>query len=269
MKIALIIIAVLGVFGSVTYNLKTSEVGADTTETEAMPTPQQSSPNEPKSPVLVELFTSEGCSSCPPADKNLIYFNEKQPVADAEVITLSMHVDYWNRLGWTDPFSSAKYSERQGMYSDTFGLGQVYTPQMVVDGARQFVGSNAGEATNAIVAASKSRKAKVELAITENKLRVNISDIPEPSLTNVFVAIAEDNLSTVVARGENGGRILSHDSVVRELRVIGTIAEKAKSFETETMLEIQPAWKKQNLKIVVFAQSEKGGRITGVNQIKF
>lgn len=170
---------------------------------------------------------------------------------------------------WTDPFSSSKYSERQGFYSNTFKLGgEVYTPQMVVDGSAQFVGGNLDAAQKAISAAAKSPKADVEISVTENKLSVKISKVPEHTFANVFVAIAEDDLSTAAKRGENGGRTLPHASVVRELRTIGTIAANNNSFETETAFQIQPSWKKQNLKLVVFVQIEKTSRIIGVNQIR-
>ncbi|MCU1263294.1 MAG: hypothetical protein JWO80_6179, partial [Bryobacterales bacterium] len=99
-----------------------------------------------RTPVVVELFTSEGCSSCPPADKLLAEIERAQPVANAQVLVLSEHVDYWNRLGWRDPFSSVQFSQRQSDYSAAFQKDGVYTPQMVVDGRAEFVGSNAGDA---------------------------------------------------------------------------------------------------------------------------
>ena len=272
MKVIFILIAALSFFGLISYNVKKADIKSDPVAAESVKTDESTLPeplpSDKKSPVLVELFTSEGCSSCPPADKALININEKQPFSDAEVITLSMHVDYWNRLGWTDKFSSAQFSERQSSYSDTFNLDGVYTPQMVVDGTTQFVGGNLNEAKKAVTEAVKSPKADVELTVSGDKLQVKISNLPEHSAANVLVAIAEDNLSTNVQNGENGGRTLNHTSVVRELKIIGTIAANDKSFEKETAFQIQSSWKKQNLKLVVFAQTEKNNRVIGVNQIK-
>ncbi len=219
-----------------------------------------------KKPVLVELFTSEGCSSCPSADNVLARLEKEQPNTNAEIITLALHVDYWNYLGWKDEFSSALYSQRQNSYSNTFGLDSNYTPQMVVDGQKEFVGSNYGKAQQAISDALKNDKANIEISNTENNLNVKISDLPTHEKSNIWLVIAEDNLATNVRRGENSGRTLQHVSVVREMKVIGNVAANDKTFATETAFKLQPTWNKKNLKFVVFVQGADTMKIFGVNK---
>ncbi|MEP6703752.1 MAG: DUF1223 domain-containing protein [Acidobacteriota bacterium] len=267
MKIILILIAAFSVLGLVTFNAKKVDIGSEPEPAVASAQPE-AEPSSAKPPVLVELFTSEGCSSCPPADRNLITLDKEQAASQVEVITLSMHVDYWNRLGWTDVFSSRQYSERQGSYSERFKLDGVYTPQMVVDGQTEFVGGRLGEAEKAVEAAAKTPKGNVELSASDNKLSVKISGLPDHSPASVFVAVAENDLSTAVRNGENGGKTLRHTSVVRELKMIGEVPALKDSFAAEVPLQIQPSWKKQNLKVVVFAQVEQTGKIIGVSQIK-
>jgi hypothetical protein len=197
---------------------------------------------------------------------------EKQSNPDdggaAEVVTLALHVDYWNRLGWADPFSSAQFSERQSFYSRTFRLGDVYTPQMIVDGTHQFVGGNLDAAQKAIGEAVKIPKGTIELAVSGNNLKVKISGLPGHGFANVFLAIAENDLSTGVKSGENAGRTLPHTSVVRELRTIGSIRAEENSFETQTAFELPASVRKENSKLVVFAQVEETSKIIGVSQIK-
>jgi hypothetical protein len=220
-----------------------------------------------KQPVLVELFTSEGCSSCPPADRALAFLQKEQPNSQAEIITLAFHVDYWDNLGWKDEFSSPFYTQRQQFYAKSFRLNSAYTPQMVVDGTFEFVGSNLGKATKAIADALKIPKAKVELTNTENNLKVKISEAQNNETATVYLAIAEDNLASNVQRGENAGNRLEHISVVRELKMLGKIEPKQGSFDTQILLEFQPNWRKGNLKLVVFVQENQSRKVLGVNFI--
>src|SRR3984957_19365665 len=123
--------------------------------------------NATRVPVLLELFTSEGCSSCPPADRLLETVDEKQPVAGADLIVLSEHVDYFDHLGWKDPFSSPLYTARQEDYTDRYNLDGVYTPQLVVDGRYGFVGSDKREGPHAFKKAIRERKIPIIISITK------------------------------------------------------------------------------------------------------
>lgn len=262
MKIILLLIAALGFSGFITCNFQRDVQADKTTEVSEI---GQSNSAKNKTPVLVELFTSEGCSSCPPADRNLAVLEKEQPSSDAEIITLSLHVDYWNGLGWTDKFSSPLYSQRQAIYGDKFKINSIYTPQMVVDGIKQFVGGNLEEAQKAVNESAKTQKANVELSFSNDRLKVKISDIPKHENASVFLAIAEDNLSTEVKKGENGGKVLQHASVVRSLKPIGRVMAQENSFEMEIAPETEPNWKRENLKFVVFLQENQSRRILGVN----
>ncbi|HXE91551.1 MAG TPA: DUF1223 domain-containing protein [Terriglobales bacterium] len=229
---------------------------------------------EARSPVLVELFTSEGCASCPPADALLMRLNEEGRVAGAEVIVLSEHVDYWNYIGWTDPFSSAQYSERQSRYAEALG-SQVYTPQMVVDGREDFVGSDERQARAAIVRASRERKAQVGIetsAGANGKTRVALRVTELPTLRAgaraiLLLAITEDHLSVAVSRGENSGRRLSHTSVVRWLKRVAEL-DGGKDFQTEIEVSTASDWKAKDLRAVAIVQESGSGRVLGVGRVK-
>jgi hypothetical protein len=228
-----------------------------------------------RAPVLVELFTSEGCSSCPPADELLARLDREQPVPGALIIILSQHVDYWNSLGWADPYSSAAFSKRQGGYAESFKREQVYTPQMVVDGQAEFVGSNNDKALNAIATAAKAPKAVIKLARGEQKatggnsipLDIRIENLPAVSAgdtAEVLLAVAESELHSSVARGENAGRKLSHAAVVRYLSVLGNVdAEDGKTLTTSSVINLSGNWKRSNLRAVVFVQESKSRRVLG------
>ncbi len=217
-------------------------------------------------PVLVELFTSEGCSSCPPADALLIELDSRQPVPGAEVIALGEHVDYWNQLGWKDRFSSAEYSQRQNSYASRFRLGSVYTPQMVVNGRTEFVGNDSSRAASAIgEAARRLRDSQAAIAISAigNAVDVNVGNAGSRSL-NVLLAITESDLSTQVGRGENHGRLLHHTAVARQLRKIGKT--KSGQFAAQPQLSLDPSWRRDKLRAVVFLQDPSTLEVTAAAQ---
>ncbi len=219
-----------------------------------------------RQPVLVELFTSEGCSSCPPADKVLADLEHAQSNPNAEVVALSLHVDYWDSSSWRDPYSQHAFSLRQDIYSANLS-SENYTPQMLVDGRAPFVGSDAGRAQKAIAEALKTPKAKIELALENDKLKIKITDAPAHENATVFLAIAEDNLAPSNVRGgENSGRRLAHASVVRELKSLGMLTAEQKNFEMESAVQLQPDWKKENLKLVVFVQENQTRKIFGTGK---
>jgi len=227
---------------------------------------------EGRKAVLVELFTSEGCSSCPPADELLSQLDQSQSVAGAEVIALSEHVDYWNRLGWTDPFSSSFFSERQTEYSRVFGNDRIYTPQMVVDGQAELVGSNASRARNAISQAARAPKASVTLSASQSndvRIRINIENLPaltDGDRAEVMLAITESGLQSNVSRGENSGRRLSHTAVTRRMEKLGAI--EGDRFSAEAKAQIEKGWNRDRLRAVVFVQENKSRRVLGAAAIR-
>jgi hypothetical protein len=229
-------------------------------------------PSTTRAIVVAELFTSEGCSSCPPADAVLSQLVLGQPVESAEVLALGEHVDYWDRLGWKDPFSSALYSSRQSNYDDhVFHRHEVYTPQFVVDGRLERLGSDIGAVHRAIKQAAQDPKASVDVAAaraSERALHVDVHVNVPASLTlrenaDVLVAIAEDNLVTEVRRGENGGRTLRHNAVVRSLITVGTLSPHDRTWSTSASLPVAPEWKPANLRIISFLQERASRRIVG------
>lgn len=228
-------------------------------------------------PVVVELFTSEGCSSCPPADALLERMDETQPVEGVEVIALAQHVDYWNYLGWSDPFSSHELSERQGAYSRAFGRDGVYTPQMVVDGRAEFPGGDGGKALEAIAQAAREPKAEVHLtradaqAKTDAPVRLSLTVEHIPKLSDgdaaeVLLAITEGGLASDVSRGENSGRKLKHVGVVRRLTKLGEFS--AGTFSADTDVTFDKGWRRENLRAVVFLQERASRRVVGAASVK-
>ena len=231
-----------------------------------------------RTPVLVELFTSEGCSSCPPADELLILLDEQQFVADALVIPLSEHVDYWNYLGWHDRFSAPLFAQRQQAYGDVLS-GGLYTPQMVVDGQTEFIGSQRHLARRAIARAAAAPKAELVLTMTGGggpyvaSVEVVVSGMVQLGAVgevDLWLAVTEEGLATDVRRGENANRRLRHAAVVRRLEPIETLPQPVPDrFAASTQVSLEPDWQLGNLRLVAFLQERQSRRVLGVTQIPF
>ena len=219
-----------------------------------------------KQPVLVELFTSEGCNTCPPADRVLAKLQKDQPIPTADVITLGFHVTYWDSSAWKDRFSSIEYTRRQQMYAQIFRLDKVYTPQMVVDGSAELVGSEREKAKDVITKSAARPKGAIDLKIDNGKLQINISKLTTHGEAVVFVAVAESKLTTNVGGGENSGNKLEHSSVVRDLIPISLVKATDNSLNLEWAMSVNKDWKAGNLKYVVFVQEKNTLRILAVNQ---
>jgi len=222
-----------------------------------------------RTPVLVELFTSEGCSSCPPADAFLMKLNDAQPVAGVNVIALEEHVDYWDRQGWRDPFSSADFTARQKQYAAWLRVESPYTPQMVIDGQHELVGSDSDTALRELAKSARRPKIPVQLTWKEKSsgqaaLAVRVA--ASKSSGDVLLAITESRLASDVARGENAGRNLKHTAVVRRLMPIGKL-KAGEAFSTDTVVKLADNWKPENVSAVVFVQEQSKGRVLAAGEL--
>jgi hypothetical protein len=231
-------------------------------------------PAPPQKPVAIvaELFTSEGCSSCPPADELLRRLVDEQPIAGVEVVGLSEHVDYWDRLGWKDPFSSARFSRRQEEYSQIFGDDRIYTPQMVISGRDEMVGSEAGRIQSAISKAATRPMAMVSVdgATSTGKrsaaVRIDIQDVPEAARRadlDVVLAVIENGLESHVKAGENAKRTLKHSAVTRSLGPVGKLSKGSSSGSFTTEVALVPAWNPAQVRLVAFLQNPRTHEIHG------
>ena len=209
-----------------------------------------------RTPVLLELFTSEGCSDCPPADRLLDALDQKQPIPGAELIVLSEHVDYWNRLGWQDPWSSAANSARQQEYGRRFGLTDIYTPQLVIDGAAQMVGSDGARIDRELEKATHRRKIPVTLSYGSGSIHVETG----PGSGRVYAAVAQNRVTSQVARGENAGRALTHVAVLRTFVAVGDL-NADRGLRADLALAATAGQR-----VIVFIQDPQSGRILGAAQ---
>jgi hypothetical protein len=242
--------------------------------------PQQTtqSPATNRTPVLVELFTSEGCSSCPPADDLLARFERLQPFDSVEIVALEEHVDYFNQDGWVDPFSSQEWTQRQFSYDNALHAGTPSTPQMIVDGQSHFAGGQINNVSAAILDASKKPQTAVVLtqkvlnAPDEPQFTVSVGKLvgaAEKDTPEVWLLISESGLHSAVDRGENAGHDLHHASVVRTLKKIGVVnpAADSPSFTGDFPIKLKSTWKRENLHAVVIVQEKKSRRILGAAAI--
>lgn len=220
--------------------------------------------------VVAELFTSEGCSSCPPADSLLRRLLSTQPIEGVEIVALGNHVDYWDRLGWRDPFSSRRFSDRQAAYdSAVFRSRGPYTPQLVVDGAFESVASDERAVRASLREAARQPKGTVSLTPTVTgdtsaTLQIHWSipaSVPRRSTADLMVAITEDDLSTQVLRGENRGRQLVHSAVVRTLVTAGRASVGEHEATAATTVTLDPQWSAPHLRAVGFIQEQNSRRI--------
>jgi hypothetical protein len=203
-----------------------------------------------RAPVLVELFTSEGCSSCPPADRLLQRL-------DSAAIVLSEHVDYWDHQGWKDRFSSHAFTVRQESYARHFRLDSSYTPEMVIDGAVEFNGSDSARADREIAQAARLPKAQMVLTRTPaGGLRIEVDSAPASG--DVMLALADPTAQSQVAAGENKGHSLTHVAVAHNLRKIGSV-KRGVVFRSEIQLPPEAAAQR----IVVFVQEDGQTRVSG------
>ncbi|MGH9647620.1 MAG: DUF1223 domain-containing protein [Bryobacteraceae bacterium] len=238
----------------------------------------------PAQTVVVELFTSEGCSSCPPADQVLsrlesprnpsVVRGKQAPIsvpAGVEIIALGEHVDYWDQLGWKDRFSSPLFSARQQDYGRAFHLESVYTPEMIVNGDQDVLGSDSRAVQVAINKAAKETQAHVAIAMTSSRMvSYSVSKLPpESHEAEILLGVTESGLVTPVFGGENNGRQLRHAAVVRSLTRLGRLDPKSPGeYSGLAQLNLRPDWDRANVKLVLFVQDRVTRRILGAASVR-
>lgn len=249
---------ITGVFASLLLISQTHVFAAEcTTESGATTVP------------LLELYTSEGCSSCPPAEK---WLSSLKPDA-TKFVPLAFHVDYWDYIGWKDPFAKAEYSDRQRKTAVFAGAGFVYTPQFVLSG-RDFKSANKSRLSQAIAASHKlPSRANLGLHfITQDNgemtLKASVQAVKAVDIKNasIFIAIYENQLASQVNAGENSGRKLTHNYVVRDLFGAYQLSQN-NTFTKE--FSLKPRWKEHNAGAVIFVQNSQNGEILQSLQLPF
>ena len=227
-------------------------------------------PHPGRVPVLAELFTSEGCSSCPPADRILELLAREPPIDGVDVIIMSEHVTYWDHQGWRDPFGSSAFTARQQIYGALFKLQSVFTPQLVIDGTSQVIGTDIAGLKAALASAAAKPKPPLTVELRDNGPHGLVATASGPGLAaavgaELVWAVTEDDLVVEVKRGENARRTLRHAGVVRWLsaRKIGDSANPTPSIE----IPIRAEWKRDRLRVVGFVQSVRTREVLSVASV--
>lgn len=234
----------------------------------AMPSMAKAKPlSDNKGFAVIELFTSEGCSSCPPADAAIAKIEKES--AGKPIYILAYHVDYWNRLGWKDAFSNAEFSHRQNVYAHWLNISQVYTPQAIVNGRTEFVGSEEGTLRKAIstglTTAAKSTLSLEDLKIAGGKASLKYRTEGSGANTALVLALVEKNATTVVKAGENNGRTLAHVQIVTKLQQITLNGDKS----GEAGIELPKNFTAQNFEVIAFVQDTQHGGILAAQRAAF
>ena len=221
-------------------------------------------------PVLIELFTAEGCSSCPPADQFLGQLDAAQPIRGAHLIVLSEHVDYWDRQGWADPYASKAFTDRQVAYERKLKVSEPFTPQFVVDGTVDMRLSRRERISEQLSSAAAVAKIPVSIESLEvgggsaPTIRgvVRVAGVTGDRPCELFVGVALDHADTQVLRGENRGQHLTHVAVLRELVRVGSVAPGAASSQSFSLV-LRPGLEHAPLRVIAFIQQPGPGAVLG------
>ncbi len=230
---------------------------------------QSQSPAPNRTPVLVELFTSEGCSDCPPADEMLAQLDARQVISGVDAVVLSEHVTYWNHQGWNDPYSLVDADQRQEDYVQQFSLASPATPQFVVDGAAQVAGADPHKLVQEIADAAKAPKLAIEIdnphRDTDGSIEFSVKSATDIK-AKLIVAVAENSTQTVVANGENAGKTLHNVAVARVLKEFGSNAADGRPIKISGS-DLRSAEKdNEPLRLIVFLAGNKDGHVAAVAQ---
>jgi hypothetical protein len=227
----------------------------------------------PSSVAIVELFTSEGCSSCPPADALLRQINLKQTNAGQLIVGISEHVTYWNNLGWKDLYSSPVFTDRQSVYASRLSPEGSYTPQMVLNGRDQFVGSDGSALERALGDDARREHLKLRIvssAPTPEGIDVNFALTRNPSKPlDIIAVLADDTDRSNVLRGENSGRQLQHVSVARSMARVATVRDDGEHSVHVSFPEGFSTSNGTGHHLILFAQEQRQGAILGATTLPF